>query len=186
LNETLKLGLMALLVGLLVWGCTRRRTAGPPASKPFAASQAKQGPGFKLETLGKRQVSLEGLRGQVVLLDFWATWCPPCRKMCGVLQALHESYKDRGLTVIGVSFDKEGPAVVAPYVKQHGLDYMMAFPTQKLLDGYGPIDSIPMLIVLDQEGRIRQRLVGVHRKADLEALVQSLLNEVKRSPVRKK
>jgi len=170
-----------VLVGLFVWGFTRRSTAG----KPVEAAQAKQGPAFKLQTLDKSQVSLDKLRGQVVLLDFWATWCPPCRKMSRVLQELHETYKDRGLTVIGVSLDDDGPAAVAPFVRKHGLGYTMAFPTQSLLKDYGPFDAIPVLIILDREGRIRQRVVGMHPKAELEALVQSLLKE-KRSPVRKK
>lgn len=120
---------------------------------------------------------MEELRGKVVLLDFWATWCPPCREMLPVLQDLHERHRGQGLAVVGVTLDRAGPDVVQRFVQDHGVGYTVGFPGQKLMSRYGAPRQIPTLLVLDRRGRLVETLVGVHRRERIDAIVQPLLQD---------
>ncbi|MBI4566407.1 MAG: TlpA family protein disulfide reductase [Planctomycetes bacterium] len=177
----LKGALLTLLIGIVAWIFIGPRTAGPPPSQALDPLEAQPAPDVRLATLDGGEISLADLRDNVVLLDFWATWCPPCREMIPILQTLHYEYQSRGLAVVGVALDQEGPAVVRPFVRKFGVQYQIAMPNPSLLEAFGPIHAIPVLVVLDRNGRIRQRLIGVHSREDLEALVVALLAEEKSS-----
>lgn len=152
-------------------------SVGSLAADPLDERDQEKAAEFRLPTLEGGKVSSEELRGKVVLIDLWATWCPPCLEMIPILEAMHEKYAEKGLAVVGVSLDEEGPSVVDPFVREQGIGYTIAFPNDAFLKGYGPIEAIPMLFVLDREGKIRKRFVGFHRRQKLEALVSSLLEE---------
>ena len=134
-------------------------------------------PGFALTDLAGDSVTLESLKGRVVLLDFWATWCAPCRKSMPELQALHARHQARGLTVLGVSIDEKSDSKVRKYVKDKGFSYPIAIDSAKqpAWQAYR-VKSIPAAWLIDRDGNIVAQWTGAAPPAaELEARVRELL-----------
>jgi thiol-disulfide isomerase/thioredoxin len=124
---------------------------------------------------------LADYRGKVVLLDFYATWCDPCRLETPHLVALHQLYEAKGLQVIGVNVGGDDDhAEVPAYAKEFGIQFPLVFPDEKLVDDYlGLNQSIPQTFVLDRQGNVVKRFVGFseNRAPELERVVQATLAE---------
>jgi peroxiredoxin len=153
---------------LLAAGCEKAVEAGPLA------------PDFSLSDVSGQTVSLEQYRGSVVLLDFWATWCAPCRMTIPLLTKLHEQYKDKGLVILGVSVDD--PQLIKDtdllnYKKMSQIDYPLLRFNQKVVQDYFSSEqmAIPTMFVIDRNGRIRDKIVGFQP----ETLEKSLAAAVK-------
>jgi thiol-disulfide isomerase/thioredoxin len=123
---------------------------------------------------GNEAVTLEGLAGRVVVLDFWATWCSPCRAVMPALDDLYRRHRAQGLSVVGLS--PESDATIRRHVAALPVDYTIARDLGGTMEGYG-VRAIPTLVVLDRAGQVREVMVGVDPAsiARLEALVQQLL-----------
>ena len=140
---------------------------GPaPAQTPARSARTAPGgnrgdaaPDFELKDASGRIVKLSDYRGKVVVLDFWATWCPPCRQEIPGFVALQSKYKERGVEVIGVSFD-ESWALVKPFMQSNGINYTVVLGDQEIAQRYGGITGIPTTFVIDREGVIRTKKVG--------------------------
>lgn len=155
--------------------CAQEFAADPEAFLPPVFP--RQAPGFVLTTLAGQPVSLDSLRGRVTLLDFWATWCAPCRKSMPELQALHERYASKGLTVLGVSIDEKADAKVRKYVAAQKYTYPIAIDaaTSPAWQRYR-VKSVPAAFLLDVEGRIVAQWTGRSPVAsEVEAQVKTLL-----------
>jgi len=139
--------------------CAKAFDADPVAYLPPVFPRPS--PEFALTDLAGGKVSPAALAGNVVLLDFWATWCVPCRKVMPELQALHDKYAGRGLSVIGISIDEGGPAKVNKYVKSKKFTYRIALDDAKkpAWDAFR-IKAIPAAYLLDREGRIVAQWTG--------------------------
>lgn len=164
------LSLVTLGVGIWQW------QAGPQLvlaqSRPASLTQAQVAPNFRLSARDGKLVQLGDFRGQVVLLNFWATWCPPCQAEMPDLDALHRQYgQERGFTVLGVDVE-ESPATVEAFLRTRSF----AFPI--LLDTDGQVSndtytvrSLPMSIIIDRQGNIRDTWTGqISREATLSRL----------------
>ncbi|MCB1196562.1 TlpA family protein disulfide reductase [bacterium] len=134
-------------------------------------------PDFTLTALDGTPVSLSSLSGKVVLIDFWATWCPPCRKMIPALKDLHSKYNRQGLEVIGISLDESGPETVKAFVESMKMPYLVAIGDNTLSDSYGKINAIPTSFIIDRKGDIRQKHVGFVEFQELEQSIKILLSE---------
>jgi thiol-disulfide isomerase/thioredoxin len=132
-------------------------------------------PDWQLNDLNGKTVKFSDFRGKVVILDFWATWCVPCRVEIPNFIELQKQYGDRGLRVVGVSLDEQGPEVVKKFVKQFGVTYPIVIGNQKVADAYGGIDAIPTTFIIDRQGRIVSWHMGYNDKAAFEREIQSLL-----------
>jgi thiol-disulfide isomerase/thioredoxin len=155
--------------------CAQEFAADPEAFLPPVFP--RQAPGFALTTLAGQPVSLDSLRGGVTLLDFWATWCAPCRKSMPELQALHERYADKGFRVLGVSIDEKADAKVRKYVAAQKYTYPIAIDAAKppAWQRYR-VKSVPAAFLLDGEGRIVAQWTGRSPVAsEVEAQVKGLL-----------
>lgn len=134
-------------------------------------------PAFVLRDLAGNEVTLESLRGRVVLLDFWATWCAPCRKSMPELEALHRRHGASGLTVLGVSIDEGAPARVRSFVKARKVTYPIAIDADKdpAWAAYR-VKAVPAAFLIDREGRIVAQWTGtaIDAKA-LEARLGEML-----------
>jgi peroxiredoxin len=134
-------------------------------------------PSFTLQDLNGKQVSLSDFKGKVVVLDFWATWCPPCVKEIPHFIELYEQYKDQGFAMVGISVDREGAGVVSSFAQKYSINYPVLMTDGRIEKAYGDITSIPTTFVIDKAGNIRQKYVGYRDKAIFEADIKALLEE---------
>ncbi len=130
-------------------------------------------PDFKLTALDGKLLTLAALQGKVVLLNFWATWCGPCRAEIPDLVALQERYKDR-LQIVGLNVDDE-EADIKQYVQETGINYPVAMTSNDVRIQFGGIPALPTSFVLDKEGRVVQKHVGLWNPAVYETEIRALL-----------
>jgi peroxiredoxin len=123
------------------------------------AAMRQPAPNFELTDLDGRPVSLEQLKGKVVIVDFWATNCPPCRLEIPGFIRLQKEFGPKGLQIVGLSLD-EAPEVVRHYMAQMKINYPIAMTNPGVVKAFGPIDAIPTTFVIDRQGRIVSRHVG--------------------------
>jgi len=120
---------------------------------------AEQAVNFELKDLSGKTVSLEKLKGKVVFVDFWATWCPPCRASIPAVESLYEKYKDDdNICFIGINLS-EDKETVSKFVKQEGINYSVLLSDKKVIADY-KIRSIPSFFIIDKDGNIINRYLG--------------------------
>ena len=146
----------------LVWRArpdapTPQAPAGPPVIR--FASNPEPAPEIVIHELSGKITTMDDLKGKVVLVNFWATWCPPCRVEIPELIKLQEQHRER-LQVIGISED-EDPELVREFVKQAGINYPVVMATPELIAAYGGVPALPTTFVVDTEGRVVQRHLGL-------------------------
>jgi thiol-disulfide isomerase/thioredoxin len=134
-------------------------SGGEPVTLRFFRDP-KPAPVFRVRDLDGREISPASLRGKVVIVNFWATWCGPCRAEIPDLVALQEKYKDT-LQVIGISEDEAGVDVVKRFASEHGVNYPVAMTTPEIEKLYPGISALPTSFILDRESRIVQKHVGM-------------------------
>jgi thiol-disulfide isomerase/thioredoxin len=116
-------------------------------------------PNFTLKSLENQEMTLTSLKGKVVLLDFWATWCAPCREAIPHLVELYKNYKDKGLVVIGMNVDRGEGDVVRRFVKSMEIPYPILLAPEEIVRNYG-VNALPTTVLVDKEGKIREKIVG--------------------------
>ena len=131
-------------------------------------------PDFNLNSLDGKPLTLADARGKVVLLNFWATWCGPCRAEVPDLVTLQQRYEGR-LEVIGLNVDDEDAAEVQKYVDENGINYPVAMTPDKVREEYGGIAALPTSFLVDTEGRVVQKHVGLWDLAFFETEIRALL-----------
>ena len=149
-------------------------------SGPKKAKVPKEVPDFSLTSLDGELLTKDNLKGKVVLLDFWATWCAPCRAAIPHLINLHETYKDQGLEVIGVSLDQGDQSDVVDFVKRNHIAYPVALGTNNpITKDIGNITSLPTIILLSKQSDIEFKVVGFNAEIanKLESKLKKLLAE---------
>ena len=180
------------LVGLLgAWGCSQKsaQTADCCGTETAAANEASvtlallkepiEVPGFTVTDLDGKTVSFADLRGKVVLVNFWATWCPPCRAEIPDLVALQEKYRDK-LVVLGISEDEDAtPQAVKAFGVERKVNYPIVMKTPELAKIFKGVSALPTTFVIDPEGKIRQRHVGMLRAQTTELETQYLSGALK-------
>lgn len=134
-------------------------------------------PEFSLRDLAGNTINLSDYRGKVVVLNFWATWCPPCRKEIPDFNELQKQYGDRGLQFIGIALDEEGIAVVKKWVDKNPVDYPVLIGDASIRASYGEMAAIPVTILVDRNGNIRTKYIGLRQKAIVESMIVPLLAE---------
>ena len=146
----------------------------------FAVSSAQsekkyKAPNFSLKAQDGKVIELAKLKGKVVLLNFWATWCPPCRAEIPDFIEIYNSYKSKGFEIIGIALDEEGWSKVTPYIKEAKINYPVVIGTGKEIKQYGGIEAIPTSFIVDKNGFIAGKQVGLLSKDALEQKLKSLL-----------
>ena len=132
-------------------------------------------PAFNLPVLGGGNISLESLKGKVVVVNFWATWCTPCLREMPVLNELHAAYKDQGVVVLGLSLDEEGLPITKPMVERLKIDYPILESDKATYQAYGNILTIPFTYIIDREGVIRKKFVNRQEKEAFEQAIKEVL-----------
>ena len=138
----------------------------------------KAAPVFSLTDASGTPVRLSDYKGQVVLLNFWATWCHGCKTEIPWYMDFQKKYKAQGFTVVGASMDDEGWKVVKPFVKEKKLNYPVVIASDELAKQYG-LREMPLSVLIDRDGRIADSHSGVVDRNAWESEIQHLLNEKK-------
>jgi len=153
----------AAILGLLLAAPAALGGNAGEAGGPFLRA-----PAIRIPALSGGWVSLSQFRGKVVIVDFWATWCPPCGALISNLAALHRAYGEKGLVILGIALDREGAEVVAPFVRQERVPFPVLLGNREVRDAFGRIESLPTTFIIDREGRIVRRMVGYHTYEEVE------------------
>jgi thiol-disulfide isomerase/thioredoxin len=137
------------------------------------ASNPQPMPAFLVNDITGHPVSTAAWKGKVVLLNFWATWCPPCRAEVPLLVDLAARYKDR-VQVVGVSLD-DGPEEVKEFVKDQGINYPVVMASREILAEYGGVPALPTLFVVNPDGKVVQKHEGLYSRELYETEIRLLL-----------
>lgn len=152
-----------------------------PAESAAAARTAKpaekrnQAPDFELTDSNGRKVKLSDYKGKVVLLNFWATWCGPCKLEIPWFVDFEKRYKDQGFAVLGVSMDEDGWDAVKPYIEDKQVNYRVVVGTDAVGQLYGGVEALPTTFMIDREGKIAATHIGLVMKKDYEDEIAELL-----------
>lgn len=146
----------------------------PSIANPGRASEPRPAPDFSLTDLSGQKLSLSSYRGKVILLDFWATWCDPCKAEIPHFVDMQDRYGPQGLQVIGLSMDDD-EQLVRDFRQQFKMNYPVAMGNPDLASQYGGILGLPITFTIDREGRIVSRHIGATDPAVFEAEVRRLL-----------
>lgn len=142
----------------------------------IARGQDSQPAQFTLKDIQGRYIRLSDYRGKVVLVNFWATWCPPCRKEIPDLVKLQRDYGSRGLQVIGVTYPPQTLAEVRRFVSQAKMNYPVALGTKETKSLFTESETLPITIVIGTDGRIRDIIEGILLPEEFEQKIKPLLN----------
>jgi cytochrome c biogenesis protein CcmG/thiol:disulfide interchange protein DsbE len=124
------------------------------------SQESTSAPNFSLKTLGGQEITLSELKGKVILLDFWATWCGPCKESIPHLVQIYKTNQEKGFELIGMSMDKKGEAdTVRHFVRSMDIPYPIIMTPEDVARNYG-IKGLPTTILIDKEGKIREKIVG--------------------------
>jgi peroxiredoxin len=159
-------GWCVVLAGALLWtACSNIPEAGfGPRSVKAAVKpdkERKTAPEFSLKDSNGQTVHLADYKGKVVLLDFWATWCGPCKVEIPWFIEFEQQFKDRGFAVLGVSMDEDGWDAVKPYMEDLKINYRILLGNEQVSDTYGGVDSLPTTLLIDRQGKIASVHIGL-------------------------
>ena len=174
------LGLIAAVVPMLLWLAAQRQN---PDFKPWPPEDRKSfNMDIVLPTLHGDTLRLADFQGYVVLVNFWATWCYPCRAEMPSMNALYLSYRDKGFTIVAVASDTQGRAIVAPYADQHNLAFPILLDPQNTIGSRLQLSGIPTSYLLDQYGRVASLQVGARdwNGRHMRRLINALLAEARK------
>jgi thiol-disulfide isomerase/thioredoxin len=158
---------LSLFLGLLCAASYPMRAA-EPAPKPA--------PPWALKDLDGNPITSSQFKGKVLVIDFWATWCLPCRKEIPGFIALQKKYAGEGLAIVGISTDQAGLAVVKKFTQKQGINYPVGIDDSNVQIAFGGLDGVPTTFIIDREGNIRDRKEGFEAVAEIEKKLLPLLH----------
>ncbi len=170
-------GVALIMIAIIAWlALPRVPSLTPAGDDDCAPAQEADGPApeLELEQLSGGRLTLEDLAGEVVLLNTWATWCPPCRRELPALEAVYRRYREQGFVILGVNIGESGDAVER-FVTRSGLTFpILLDPDEASLRAFGTI-SLPSSFLIDRQGNVRARWIGATCERELDETIPPVL-----------
>lgn len=171
-----------MVIGVLIAGIIFFGDDSSVKSEPLASvisdtniqSSSLKAPDFTLTNMDGEKVSLSDYKGSVVILNFWATWCGPCKYEIPDLIDLYEKY-DGDLMVLGISLDYDGPAVVPSFANRFGINYPILYGDSKIAGDYGGVSGIPTTFIIDRDLNVFRRYIGYRPQTVFEKDIKELI-----------
>ncbi len=175
-NAIVFIALVAAIMGMLAFGKYAQQQRKHGTIRLVGNVQGVRAPDFTLTSLDGRKVKLSDYRGKTVLLNFWATWCPPCKVEMPWFEDLQRQYAKDGLVVVGIAMDDSDPASIAKFASQLGVNYQVLLGTDQVSDDYGDVQYLPTTFYISRNGTIVDKMTGLLERKDIEEAVKKALN----------
>lgn len=176
--------LMILFLTSGIWGCQKTTETKNPENKSADTTNYltntktnDSAPEFTLKLTDGKDIKLSDNKGKVVIIDFWATWCPPCRRGIPDLVDIQKKYS-KDIVVIGISLDTETIDDVVPFMKKFGINYPVAYGTAEVVKAFGNIEAIPTSFIVDKTGQIVDKHIGL---VDKSVYINKIIELLKKS-----
>src|SRR6266849_1960742 len=175
---------VAVLIGVTIYADKATRVSGAGARHMDSNVAGKPEPELKLKTVDGKDVSLTQYKGKVVLVNFWATWCDPCRVEIPWLIEMEQKYSARGFTVLGIAMDEEGAKVVTPFVNrerfevtgaQSQMNYPIVIGDDAAADKFGGLLGYPTSVLINRDGKVVKRITGIISRDEMSKAIESQL-----------
>ena len=172
-RNPLALAVVAIVVAaMLYFGFHMARRGGPPP----AITKSGPAPDFTLQSLDGTSMRLSDLRGKAVLLNFWATWCLPCKIEMPWFIELQKQYGSQGLQIVGVAMDDSSKEDIAKFAKDMGVNYPVLLGKEAVGDAYGGVPGLPESFFIGRDGKIVDKIIGLRGRAEIEGSIKKALN----------
>jgi thiol-disulfide isomerase/thioredoxin len=174
-NALVFLVLCVVILAMVASGKYLSRNRHSSASSLVGDVRGRSAPDFELVSLDGKRVKLSDFRGKAVLLNFWATWCTPCKQEMPWFVDLQKKYGSEGLVVVGVAMDDSETSKIAEFAGQMGVNYPVLLGTDKVSEDYGNVQYLPTSFYIDRDGKFVGKGVGLLGRKEVEANVQKAL-----------
>jgi thiol-disulfide isomerase/thioredoxin len=177
-------GLALVLATAGLPGCNSRKGGKAAAAETSSKSAPVNEPNVTFKDLQGNSVTLDSFKGKVVLVNFWATWCEPCKIEIPWMIGYQEKYASRGFTVLGVAMDDEGKSVVEPFVqkqqfdvdgKKMSMNYPIVLGNDDIADKFGGLIGFPTTWLISRDAKVVKRVIGIVNESEMDKEIQSLL-----------
>ena len=182
-----RVGRLAPLVAVLITAlaiavqtsCSKDEASHKSGKSNRTSGSEGNAPNFKLKSLDGKTVELKSLRGKIVVMDFWATWCPPCRITLPLMNKVYEKTRGKDVKVFGISTDRVSPQKVRDFAKKMNISMPILHDRSGTVSRQYGVRGIPTMFIIDQEGNIHDKHVGADRSLDKKVLkeIKELLEE---------
>jgi peroxiredoxin len=176
-KNSIVLVVVALVVaGMIYTGAKHSRRVKPLDEAGLQGDlRGRQAPDFELSTLDGKKVKLSDLRGKAVVVNFWATWCGPCKIEMPWLVDLQGKYADKGLVILGISVDEGSSDKIASFAKEMNVNYTVLRTTDEVSNAYGGIDGLPTTFYVNRDGKVIEQAAGLVSKDVIEDEIKAAL-----------
>src|ERR1700757_824539 len=175
---------VVVLIGITIYADKATRVSGAGAGRTDSNAAGKPEPDLKLKDINGKDVSLADYKGKVVFVNFWATWCDPCRVEIPWLIAMQNKYGPKGFTVLGIAMDEEGKSVVAPFVAKERYDvkgaklpmnYPIVIGSEGVAEKFGGLLGYPTSVLISKDGKQLKRVTGIINEEEISKLIEGAL-----------
>ena len=146
-------------------------------AKTEAIKIGEKAPNFVLSDIREQKVDFSHYKNKVIILNFWDTWCPPCKAEIPDFIELQKKWGKKGLQIMGIAFARQGIKTVKSFVKKHKINYLILIADTEVMKKYGPLRGIPTTFVISKKGEIYKKYIGLRNKEIFEKDIRDLLNE---------